>query len=251
MYVRDEIITQGIEETASPTLIAHDIPGGVVASNAYAIKWLQRALNYFHRKYPFANDITTVAMTALANTETLVLSSDLVSHLPSDFILDVRDGLIANDSSGNGFRLTRQSYQYFMDTRLSYTNTVSNIARGSSYCVVRNSIKLCTTLENTSTLVLHYYALPAQLEPEDFCDFPDEECLVKYLTLRGLEWANHPKVPPGTAQQYLAKQIAGFRSAGLLHEPEYEDGIPVRNSHTMLDSSIVNRNSWMGPTVRG
>jgi len=241
-YCRDEILTQGLELAASPTVIQHDMPGGMVASNAWSIKWLQNALDLFHRKYPFSSDIVDVNITIRASNVDLVLSSDLVTYLPTDYIIDVKDGI---DITINNqiFFLIRKSYQYWRRYYLTCQNTPSS--RPYIYTKINNKIKVLPLLDNPVSGVLHYYSLPSALNPQDPVTFPDEFILIEFVRLKALEWTRAREVPIGTAQQYLVKQLAGLRVSGLLDEPEFEDAVPLNNNQIILDN--VDRNSWMGP----
>lgn len=240
-YVRDEIISQALDLAASPTVTAHDMPGGVVQPNAYAIKWLQNALDKFHRKYPFSSDIQDVTLTLQANNVDVVVTSDTTLYLPTDFIIDVRNGLEAS-YNGSSYRLTRKSYQYWLNYKLGNQNTTAT--RALVYTIINNRIKVLPLLSTAQSATLHYYALATALDANDPVNFPDEWTLIEFVSLKAKEWTRSIEV--GTAEIYLTKQLAGLRSSGLLNEPEYEDGIPLENNQSFNESSLINRNSWMG-----
>ncbi len=245
-YVRDEILSQGIELSASPTVIAHDMPGGVIDGNAYSIKWLQNALDMFHRKYPFASDIHTAAMTIQGSNADVLLASpntllpgDSI-YLPDNFILDVRNGLICTIGT-QSYRLKRKSFQYWLNYSLSFQTLTQ--ASTTAYCIVNEKIKVAPLLTEPVSATLYYYALPALLGPKSHVPFPDEFVLIEFIRLKALEWTR--SLEPGTSQMYLTKQLAGLRASGLLNEPEYEDGIPLENNQVLNDGTAFSRTAWM------
>src|SRR5437773_6888318 len=94
-YTRDEILIQGIELASSPVIVAHDMPTGTIDINAYSIKWLQNAMDMFHKRYPFSTDVTSTSLTIPAGSSDAYLTATPSKYLPTNFILDVRDGLLA------------------------------------------------------------------------------------------------------------------------------------------------------------
>ncbi len=243
-YTRDEIISQGLDLAGCSSVSQHDMPGGVVDPNAHAIKWLQNSLDMFHRKYPFSTDIQDIALTLPANSvDSYLTGITPTTYLPSNFILDVRNGIEATLDSRT-YRLRRKSYQYWLEYKLG---TQNRVVRGALYyTIVNKRIKVLPLLSEAQSAILHYYALPELLKAEDTVSFPDEWSLIEFVRLKALEYVR--AIEPGTAQGYLMKQLSGLRSSGLLNEPEYEDAIPIEDS---MEVSRVDRNSWMGPAVRG
>ncbi len=246
-YVRDEIISQGLELASSPTLSNHDMPLGVIDPNAYSIKWLQNALDMFYRKYPFASTVQKVNMTIQAGVEDLVVTSDTTRYLPTDFIIDCRDGLLASFGDGGNlqqYRLQKQSFQYWLDQTLNVQRISTN--RAGFYTIINRRIKITPNVIENTAAGLWYYALPVAVGPLDQPDFPDEWTLIEFLRLKALEWSR--AVEPGIAQVYMTKELSRFQSAGLLQDSEYES-VPIRNNQVFNDQTYIQRNSWMGPPV--
>lgn len=241
-YTRDEIIIQGIELSSSPTLIQHDIPGGIVQENAHSIKWLQNALDFFHRKCPFSTDVQSVSVTIQSNSEDLVLTATPSLYLPADFMLDVRNGIVVESSSGN-YRLERKSFQYWLSYRNGLQNATTTTPR--MYCIINSRIKVAPLLSSPQACTLWYYALPVEIGPEDYPPFPDEWTLIEFIRIKALEWTRSIEV--GTAQVYFTKQLAGLRAAGLLNDTEY-DIPPLENNQVFPEGpgGVLGRNAWMG-----
>ena len=242
-YTRDEICLQGLELASCPGLTKQDAPGGILDPNAKSIKWLQNALDYFHRKYPFASDILDVDLTIQVNNVDAVLTADPTKYLPTDFIVDVRDGI---DVTFNGAfsQIFRKDYRTW---RLKNQASQSGLAqRPEIYTRLNNRIKVLPKVSEPLSAVLHYYALPAVLETDSPVPFPDEWILIEFIRLKALEWVRTIELL--TAQKYLDIALAGLIASGLLNEPEHEGGVPLENNQVIIDGAY-NRNSWMGPTV--
>lgn len=245
-YTRDEILIQGLELAASPTVSQHDIAGGVIQENAWCIKWLQNALDMFHRKYPFSSDVQSIAMVLPGSSIDLMLDvqgSNRSMYLPDDWILDVRNGLIVTVSN-QSFRLKRQSFQYWLNSSLAMQNTnASTLGNGGIYTIINNRIKIAPTVSSSTSITMWYYALPALTEANEYPPFPDEWSLIEFVHLKAKEWTR--AIDVGTAQIYLQRELARFKSEGLLNDTEYES-IPIENNQVLLDGSQYNRNNWMG-----
>lgn len=243
-YTRDELIVQGLELSGSPTLLQHDVPNGIVRQDAFSIRWLQNALDMCYRKYPFSSTILTASMSLGIGSNELVLSADNTKFLPTDFILDVRDGLIVQISNQE-YRMQRISYQYYLNYRIQNTNN-NNSTRTYCYTIVGNKILVWPMVNVGLNITLHYYALPAVLQSNDYPDFPDEWVLVEYVRLKALEWTR--SLDLGTAERFMTEALAKLRASGLLHDSEY-DVVPIKNNQVFLNDNIYNRYSWMGPPV--
>lgn len=242
-YTRDEIITQGIDLSASPTVIQHDMPGGILQPNAYAIKWLQNALDMFHNKFPFSSDVQSVDITFPVGSNDLYLTSDNTLYLPNDYILDVRNGILV-EYNNNSFRLNRVGFQEWLNYNLLNQN--SPRARPTYYTKINNRFKFTPQVSTALSGTLWYFAMPALLEPNDYPSFPDEYTLIEFIRIKSLEWTRSIEV--GTATMYMNKELARFRAEGLLDNAEY-DVAQLENNQVILDGSLVNRNAWMGPTA--
>jgi hypothetical protein len=239
-YVRDEILSQGLDLASSPTVDAHDRPGGVIQSNAYCIRWLQNALDMFHSRYPFSMDVTSVNMAMIPNEPALRLATDYGLYLPTDFVLDVRNGLLVNLGSRLA-RVRQYSFQRWLDISNTYSGNPQTYPL--AYTLIKNQIKIAPLVTSTITASLWYYAQPAILEADSVVPFPDEWTLIEFIRLKAREWTN--SIDVGIAQQYMQKELGRLRSAGLLHNSEY-DSIPLENNQVFTDSMIGNSYSWMG-----
>src|SRR6266446_3306877 len=112
-YTRDEILIQGIELAQTQAIAAHDMPGDTISLNAYSIKWLQNAMDMFHKRYPFSTDVTSTSITIPAGNTDAYLTSDATKYLPLNFILDVKDGVLAS-VGGKNIRVYRKSFQTWL-----------------------------------------------------------------------------------------------------------------------------------------
>ena len=243
-YTRDEIITQGIDLSASPTVIQHDMPGGILQPNAYAIKWLQNALDMFHNKFPFSSDVQSVSITFPTGSNDLYLTSDNTLYLPTDYIIDVKNGILANYNN-NDFRLKKIAFQEWLNYNLGNQNN-TNASRPIYYTKINNRFKFTPQITTALSGTLWYFAMPALIEPNDYPPFPDEYTLIEFIRIKSLEWTRSIEV--GTAQAYMNKELARFRAEGLIDNAEY-DVAPLENNQVLLDGSLGNRNAWMGNTA--
>src|SRR5438034_2801722 len=220
-YTRDELITKGLNLAMASTLDAHERKGGLISPNAYAIDWLQQALDMVHKKYPFSLDITSVKMVITANISYLTLLDNPNLFLPENFELDVKDGLVV-DFSNEVRRLKRLPFPHWLDVYNSSFNRKQ--ARPQAYCFWDDKIQIAPVTEAAYPGALWHYRLPSVLGPTDKPKFPDEWVLVEFIRIKGREFIN--QYPPGTAEQYLAKQMSRLKQAGLLHDAEV-DYIPL------------------------
>ena len=230
-YTRDEIITIGLDLAHSSTLDQHDRKGGVIDSNAYSVKWLQQALDMYHSRYPFSGDVTSAAIV-------IAINNDVVT-LPDDFMLDARNGLLVNFSSGVQ-RLARLSFQRWLDIynpSIGKPQTVPSV-----YSIFGEAIHIAPLTSVSYSGTLWYFAQPSLLEASDYPKFPDEWVLVEYIRIKALEWIK--QYAPGTASGYMQKELGRMKQAGLLNEPEY-DVFPLENT-PLADRGVSNRNDWMG-----
>lgn len=224
-------MVKGLNLADCPTLEPHDMPGGVIQPNAHCITWLQTAIDYFHIELPFASRI---------DTESITIPTTGNVTCPSDFILDVRDGLVL--ASPNG-RLKRLDYQKFLSVQLAYqTGTVQF---PSVYCVMGSTIKVAPLPSAQLTATLHYYALPPELGPATKPDFPSDWCLIEFVCLMAWEWVRAK--PPGTAMAYARACIADLKKAGLGNEPE-SDTIPLDSLYFRPQGVTSDHTTWMGQT---
>jgi hypothetical protein len=229
---RDQILGRALDMVASPALNNNDRPAGTIVSGALSAQWLQDALNLFGDEFPWAQLLTTAA---------IVIPTTAVLTLPSDFILDVRNGIYiaAGTSSASARRLVRTSYQKM----LSYIVGTPGVGAPSRYTILPPNIRFWRTPDQSYPAVLAYYARQAVLTSSAVPIFPSDLPLIEYVRLRGLEWIR--AVEMGSALKYVQKQIADLRKAGLAHEPE-DDTIPFDPDQfiQMGDSGYL---SWLGP----
>lgn len=238
-YSRDEVLTQGLDLASSPTIDAHDRPGGVIQENAYCIKWLQNALDMFHRRYPFSTDVTYTNMSIVALDASIHVSADLSLYVPADFMLDVRNGLIITVGS-TLLRVRQKSFQRWLDISNTYAGSPQTYPL--VYTLIGSQIKIAPLVSASIGAQLWYYALPSKLSAADSVPFPDEWTLIEFIRLKAAEWTR--SIDPGTAQMYMQKELGRLRSAGLLHDSEY-DSIPLENNQVFTDG-LGSSYAWMG-----
>lgn len=257
---RDQILNQALDLMDSPTLDQHDRPNApTIDAGAFSISWLQNALDRFHQVFPWAGLVKAVPITLAQGNPAIAL--------PSDFLLDVRDGIVIPQpqnplsNSGLPLRLFRTSLQKFMDFQ-ALSPSAPGLPAGSGgggggtprrYMVMPGAvvdintglpmtgIALWPTPNQDYSASLWYYSLPQTLNPTDVPNFPSDEVLVDTVRVRGLEWSR--AVPLGTYRKYVNEMIAELRKSGLGQEPEsYEipfDPIQFRRGQ---DSAFA----WMG-----
>jgi len=240
LYTRDEILTQGLDLASSPTVDAHDRPGGVIQENAYSIKWLQNALDMYHKRYPFSTDVTSVAIAMPGGSTDVVLASDSTKYVPTDFMIAVRNGLIVN-VAGQLLRVRETSFQYWLNFYNTFINSPAQWPM--RYTFINSRLKIAPLLSASQAGTLWYYKQPAKLEADSEPSFPDEWTLIEFVRLKAQEWTR--SIDPGTAQMYMQKELGRLRSAGLLHNTEY-DSIPIENNQAFTDTMIGNNYAWMG-----
>jgi hypothetical protein len=242
-YTRDELLTQALDLAMSPPLNTHDRPGDVIDQNAYSIKWLQSALDRVHVKFPFSTDIQDVPIVFSSSSVDVTLLSDSTKYLPTDFILDVKDG-VTYTYGGKETRLKRRTFQQW----LSIYNDTKNqrVAVPSIYCMIQNRIKIAPVPSTNLSGTLWYYKLPGIIHASEYPNFPDEWTLIEYVHVKALEW-NH-SVDIGTGQVFLEREVARLKAAGLLNDTEY-DQVPIENNQVFVSPGL-SRNAWMGDVAR-
>ena len=210
---RDQIILEALDLADLPELDQHDRPtAGTVDTGAFAINWLQRAVDTVAQEFPWASEITTATGTISA------LNQNLISTL-SDFILDVRDGMhlqVAGDTK----RLRRINFADIMSWQMK-NDKAGDPTTGvpALYAFTSTTLRLDITPQEAYTYRLWYYALPGALSAAATPPFPSDHACVEFVFWRAQEWAR--KMPPGTSMKYLREvEIAAMRAAGLGQEPE-------------------------------
>lgn len=233
--VRDQILHAGLDMIDNAWLDAHDRPGGVdspLMDNALTIQWLQQGLDRFVREFPWMGAVTTATLT-------LPTSGSL--PVPTDYILDVRDGMIVPTKQTRLYRLA--SLQQYIRSQVVPQGAASC---PHAYIVQHQTIRLVPVPQTALSATFWYYALPAALDANDIPSFPDDFTLSEYIRLRGLE---HCRVmQPGTAQQYIAAQIVQLKQAGLGGEPE-ADEIELDRRHFLPGPLDYYGAGWMGGTL--
>ncbi len=243
-YTRDEVLSQALDLAQSPPLDRHDRPGDVIDQNAFSIKWLQSGLDRVHRKFPFSTDIQSVDVVISSNTTDVTLLSNSSLYLPTDFILDVKDGIFYT-SGTSSIRLKRRTFQYWLSV---YNSTLNQkVPVPSCYCVIQNRIKVAPIPLTNISAILWYYALPALIQASQYPSFPDEWTLIEYVHIKAMEW-NH-SIDIGTGQSFLEKELARLKAAGLLNETEY-DVVPIENEQIILNTGLYSPDAWLGDIGR-
>lgn len=242
-YKRDEILHSALDMASIPTLDVRDRPQGSILPNALSIKWLQEGLDIFHHKFPWAGTVKEDSSITLASG-----SQDIT--LPSDFILDVRHGLLFQDEHGDFHRLFRFNFQRWLSFDLVRQRDTSAGHRPRVYAFMANAagtakiIKVSPKADKSYSMKLYYYALPSVLDSDTVPMFPVDHTLIEYVRIRAREWIG--QFQPGVAQQFAEKEIARLQSAGLANEPE-DDVIPYDEAiYSKFGHDHSNPWDWMG-----
>lgn len=247
-YARDQLIKIALDMAQLPNLEVHDAPNGVVQSDAYSIQWLQDIIDFWYHMVPFSATVTAATLNATANQDYI--------NLPSDFILDVRNGYLVRTVVGDSKSLRRchrLPLQKFINRKLTRQRSSDNVIFPVFYCVQgQDSTTKVQRLQITPTPTvatvgqMYYYQLPAILTADAKPNFPNDYVCIEYIRIRALEWAR--VYEPGTAHKFCDKIVAGMKAAGLMNEPE-DDEIPMDELvyHKGIDGLYSNTYVWMGP----
>jgi hypothetical protein len=246
-YTRDELILIALNMAQLPNLEVHDAPDRVVQQDAYAIQWLQDILDFWYHIMPFSATVVDAPISCVAHNDVITL--------PSDFILDVRNGLEVQTVPGdiNSYKkIPRLSLQKFRNARLRNQNA-QTVQYPAAYCVVGDdgdsftqyqTMRITPTPTIATLCVLWYYKLPPRLEANQKPKFPDDYACTEYIRLRALEWAGI--ITPGTAKKFSTEIVSSYKASGLLNEPE-DDEIPMDEQVYQGRGRGVIHTSWMGP----
>lgn len=229
---RDELLHRALNMVDSKGLDTHDRPHGLIVDEAHSLSWLQDGLDLFHHEFPWQGLIRTAALSLASGAITL----------PTDFILDVRDGIVV---ASLGTRLRRTPLQKFVTYQLATTTD----ANPRVYTWHGDALYVYPTPAPPRVVAgtLWYYALPVTLGPVAKPAFPSDWVLVEYVRLRGLEWLRLHV--PGTARAYALTEIGRLRKAGLQGEPE-DNELPL-DTGRFLPTGSGDRSSWMGDPIAG
>lgn len=238
---RDNILLKGMALADIPSLDAHDQPTpGTITATAFSIDWLQEALDWFYQQVPMAGILTPVTVTIVASTGSF--------SLPSDFLLDMRDGIIVTSPEPRK-RLIRTAGQEYV-SRLTMRSSTSATQRPAYYVVLPTSI-FCVgpsgqLPDQAYTGQLWYYALPAALASGTIPTMPGADLtLVEFIRMKAMEWAR--SLPPGSALEYAKARVAEIQKSGLFNEPE-SDTIPL-DTRRFVGGYDTNSWDWMGPAI--
>lgn len=233
---RDDILLEALQIAEVPGLNQLDVSNGnpytgTINSTAITIGWIQQAVDMFHMKFPWAGIVTSTAVTFTTGTPTIAL--------PSDFILDLRDGLLITHSS-----FTRRVRRRGLQNIISYSLN-RNAGRPLLYCIQGTNLLFTPTPDQGYTGTFWYYQRPAALSGATVPVFPSDLVLIEFVRIRCLEWTR--ALPPGAALQYSELQIRELRKSGLGHEPE-SDEIPLDGNVFLpgAGGSQTSPWSWLG-----
>src|SRR5262245_32636918 len=112
-----------------PNLDVHDRPSGTIVAGAFAVQWLQDIIDFWYHMCPFSATITT-ATTTIPQAQDWYL-------LPSDFILDVRNGALVQTIAGDPLsykRAVRVPLQKWLNRQLSTQKSVG-VLYPAYYCI--------------------------------------------------------------------------------------------------------------------
>lgn len=244
-YTRDQLIKIALEQVQLPNLEIHEMPDGAVLPSAFSIQWLQDIIDFWHHMVPFSATVTSTTLNCTINQDTVTL--------PSDFIIDVRDGYLAERIPGNSrtkARTKRLPFQAFLNRKLHYQNT-QNILYPGYYCVIdrdattnRQKMLVAPTPTVNVNGTLWYYQLPSMLTADQMPVVPNDYVCIQYLKIRMLEFVG--KYEPGTAQKFCDKLMASCKAAGLLNEPE-DNELPFDTTNYSKGPDYQTGYAWMGP----
>lgn len=234
-YTRDELIFNALQQSQAVNLINNDIPGGVVANDAFSLQWLQDIIDFWYHMVPFSSTVTKVTFNLEANQQDYTL--------PSDFILDVRNGLVVQDTadSNSKARKYRVPLQKWINRDLAYQGGTDTTTK--FYTILGVTLKVTPIPTEDRVAWLWYYKLPAALQSNDIPAFPNDYVCIEYLRIRALEWVG--RYDPGTAQKFCDKIVQGMKAAGLMNEPE-DDEIPF-DPLVSVHKGYQGGYAWMGP----
>jgi hypothetical protein len=224
---RDQILIRALDLADSAVLDNHDRPAATIVSTAFTIGWLQEALDYFAKKFPFSQDITSTPISITASSTSFAL--------PSDFVLDYKNGIVLDSDQG---RMQRRGLSYLLGISTSSTGTPR------FYSVRGSTVEFRFKASQAFTGTLWYYKLPAVLAAADVPAFPDDSVLTDYVWLKCQEY--HRVVQTGTARAYADKIIKELQASGIGNEAE-EDQIELDPNYAR--ELPVGATDWMGSTV--
>lgn len=231
---RDDILNRALDRADSPTLDQKDRPSSpTIAAGALSLQFLQEGLDYFHKLWPFSADITSVAVSIAENDTTITV--------PSDFILDYKNGIILDDDAG---RLRRKSLSKILGVPVGSSSS-PNRGTPAWYAIRGTTIEFRPKANKAFTGNLWYYKLPALLTSNDVPVFPDDHILVEWVFLKAQEW--HHVIPSGTALAFANKVIGDLQKSGLMNESE-EQQIEL-DPDIFGEQGVSGRNTWMGRTA--
>ena len=246
-YVRDELIIKALDMAQVPNLNSHDIPGNVVQQDAYAIGWIQDIIDFWYHMVPFSSTVTNVSLNCVANSDQITL--------PSDFILDVRNGYLVEtvpSTTTSMKRVIRVPLQKWLNRQVVFQNPANTVNHPYFYVVQGKTaaglqlLKVTPTPTINTVGTLWYYQLPPILDANDKPTFPNDYCIVEYVRIRALEWCR--AYDPGTSQKFCDKIVAGMKANGLMNEPE-DDELPFDQLQyrKTIDYRTAYTYGWMGP----
>ena len=219
---RDTIINRALDLADSSVLDAKDRPSSpTIESDALSITWLQEALDLFAKRFPFSLNLTEAPIS--------IAESDTSFSVPSDFIIDYRNGVILAEDQR---RLVRRSLNVILN---QLVGTSASPVRGvpDMYAVRGTTIKFMPKAQQAYSATLHYYSLPAVIGSTDTPFFPDDYILTHYVWIKAQEW--HRVVPIGTALQYSEDRIKDLQKAGIGLESEPTEIELDRRTFGMFD----------------
>lgn len=235
---RDQILLEALQMADVPTLNLLDVSNsnpvtGTINASATSINWLQEFVWHMQSIFPWAQLATTATGTMTSGTATI--------SLPSDFILDLRDGLLVTVATGTTKRVRRASLQDLITYSLSHTSG----AAPTVYTVQGSTLRLSPTPNSAYAYTLWYWQRQAALSGSTVPVFPSDLCLVEYIRIKALEWIR--AVPPGTALGYANQQVTELRKSGLGYESENSD-IPFDPMYFIPGAGgrSAESSSWMG-----
>lgn len=232
---RDQVIGKALNLADIPALDAHDRSNGsAIDATAFMIDWLQEIVDWFHAQIPMAGLLTGATIT-ITTTGSVAL--------PSDFLIDLRDGIFL--TADPRVRLTRVAGQEYVQ-RLTLLASTTPTSPPIFYFVLPPNVLFINrnggTPDKSYAAQFWYYALPAALATGTVPNFPSDLILVEYLKLKAQEWCR--SIQPGTAEAYAKTRVADLQKNGLFMEPE-SDTIPL-DPRRFVGAGSATPWGWLG-----
>jgi len=233
---RDAILIQALDMADLPELNQHDRPAGTIASTAFSINWLQRAVDEVLAEFPWGGQVTTAALT--------ITGANTANAAPADMLKEVREGVQLQITSNSVKTLIKRNLQDIIRFQAKSNVNGTNPPTGQPvfYCFTNRILRLDKVPDQTYTGTLWYYQYQAALTTSTVPLIPSDHALVEFVFLRALEYGR--KIPPGSAMKMLREvEIPAIRTSDLGQEPE-SDHIELDRTQFRGSARRATWNTW-------